>query len=435
MPATTAPRPPPRGTACTPRRPRPPAGRRRRADRARARRRHRAGRDASGVSAPPGGPHCRSVRASAPRVATTTRAVPVAIAEPTAARWRAPRPGLARRDERAAPPPRCPTPRRAPTGASSWPSPGRPQDAPDPETSQRFQTQPDHQADASHTGGDQRGDRARVDHGRERQVAERAPRPRPLQTGGPGPRANGPRPLRRAGAATTRRARRWRRRRARPSSWPPRARRPPLAPQGRRGRQATRRVRRRAGARVACARAHAGGRPPPRRVRQRGGRPRPPPCPHRAVPPPPVRAQREGRRRTLAHDENERTPRPPVPPPRPRAPQAARGAVPPRPRARPPRPPRCPSIPTVSSGVQARSASRSASTNRVRSGSGTRHRDRGPSDRTRSATAARRPAAINHAHVSGPTTTSTRVSTSGRTSPSTAPCAARAPRRGAAPGG
>ena len=35
-----------------------------------------------------------------------------------------------------------------------------------------FQAQPDHQADAPDAGGDQRGDRARVDHGRERQVAE-----------------------------------------------------------------------------------------------------------------------------------------------------------------------------------------------------------------------------------------------------------------------
>ena len=71
---------------------------------------------------------------------------------------------------------------------------------------------------------------------------------------------------------------------------------------------------------------------------------------------------------------------------------------------------------TASSGVHGRSASCSATTKRARRRSGTRHRDRGPSNRARSATAARRPAAINPAHVSGPTTTSTRVSTAGRTS-------------------
>ncbi len=98
--------------------------------------------------------------------------------------------------------------------------------------------------------------RARVDHRREREVAERGRAHHHRRQARLGRQGLSPRRWHRGGAAATRRGRRWPPRHRRPSPRPPTARRRPRAPRGHRARRANPATRLRAGSRAGCARAH-----------------------------------------------------------------------------------------------------------------------------------------------------------------------------------
>ena len=242
--------------------------------------------------------------------------------------------------------PRSATPHAAPSthGSTASRSPGRPEDAPDPEPGERFEAEPHHQADTPDPGGDQRGDRAGST------MAENARYP-----SGAAPTTTADR---RAWAdserASATASSRWRNDDAKPVDGiggPP-------THGGGDGQRAGRRphpggvvIDRPTGERVGegepelRAHVHAPEIGRDRAVApRRCGRPRPPPCPHPAAPPRPVRGRRATRRRTRARAANGRTPGPRDPRPRPRAPRARPAPGPARPRATPPRPRRCPSI-------------------------------------------------------------------------------------------